>query len=131
MGGIDPFSDMFASADDLLGGSRPGAVKDLEEVDHAYPATDHTGTELHHDEAEVTPIAPDVPGDPNAAWLADLYAQFIDEPEAAAAAAANGSGKKRRRGEPNPVDVAFRSAEQDAEEKVSTLKRLMGALRKL
>jgi len=48
-----------------------------------------------------------------------------------AAAAANGAGKKRRRGEPNPVDVAFRTEEQDDEAKVSTLKRLMGALRKL
>ena len=60
----------------------------------------------------------------NAVWLADLYSQFIDEPEA------NG-GKKRRRGEPNPVDVAFKAAEQDGEAKVSTLKRLMGALKKL
>ena len=34
-------------------------------------------------------------------------------------------------GEPNPVDVAFKSAEQDSEAKVSTLKRLMGALKKL
>ncbi len=29
------------------------------------------------------------------------------------------------------MDVAFKAAEQDGEAKVSTLKRLMGALRKL
>ena len=64
------------------------------------------------------------PKDPNAAWLADLYAQFIDDPD--------GTGKaKKRRNEPNPVDVAFKSDEQDAEAKVGTLKRLLGALKKL
>ena len=136
--GIDPFSDMFASATDLLGGSAPASpIHDLDAVDHDHPGSESDplqapGVELHHADVETTPITDDRPGDPNAAWLEDLYAQFIDEPEAAAAAAANGgSGKKRRRGEPNPVDVAFRTAEQDAEEKVSTLKRLMGALRKL
>lgn len=136
---IDPFSDMFASAADLLGGSpSTAAVDDLQEVDHARPDGesyadvfgDH-GTDIHHDDLDAEePAAEEArPGDPNAAWLEDLYAQFIDEPEAAAAAA-NGT-KKRRRGEPNPVDVAFRTEEQDAEAKVSTLKRLMGALRKL
>ena len=105
----------FVSATDLVGGAPP---------DHDPEA------ELHHDDAEGTPVDQERPADPNAAWLADLYAQFIDEPEAAAAGA-NGTAKKRRRGEPNPVDVAFRSDEQDAETKVSTLKRLMGALRKL
>ena len=86
------------------------------ELAHAAPvAADDGATSL--DDAR--------PSDPNAAWLADLYSQFIDEPESA-----NGS-KKRRRGEPNPVDVAFKATEQDGEEKVSTLRRLMGALRKL
>jgi hypothetical protein len=103
----------FASASELLGA----------------PPDHDPGAELHHDDVEAAPVDEDRPSDPNAAWLADLYAQFIDEPEAAAAA--GGSGKKRRRGEPNPVDVAFRSAEVDADTKVSTLKRLMGALRKL
>ena len=103
----------FASASELLGA----------------PADHDPESELHHDDVEAAPVDDDRPSDPNAAWLADLYAQFIDEPEAAAAA--GGTGKKRRRGEPNPVDVAFRTAEQDADTKVSTLKRLMGALRKL
>jgi hypothetical protein len=79
---------------------------------------------LHHDDLAPTSLDDHGPTDPNAVWLADLYSQFIDEPEA------NGN-KKRRRGEPNPVDVAFKAAEQDGEAKVSTLKRLMGALRKL
>ncbi|MBP7631335.1 MAG: DUF4388 domain-containing protein [Acidimicrobiales bacterium] len=136
---IDPFSDMFASAADLLGGtpSNAGAVDDLDEVDHARPdggsyadVFGGHGSDIHHDDLDADEAgAEERTGDPNAAWLEDLYAQFIDEPEAAAAAA-NGT-KKRRRGEPNPVDVAFRTEEQDAEAKVSTLKRLMGALRKL
>jgi hypothetical protein len=84
------------------------------------------GTEpLHHDDLVPTSLDDHGPTDPNAVWLADLYSQFIDEPEA------NSNGKKRRRGEPNPVDVAFKAAEQDGEAKVSTLKRLMGALKKL
>lgn len=101
---------------------------------------------MHHDVGPVTTdaaadpaaevlqpedLAPDTtslddarPTDPNAIWLADLYSQFIDEPE-------NGGKGKRRRGEPNPVDVAFKTDEQDGEAKVSTLKRLMTALKKL
>jgi hypothetical protein len=86
------------------------------EIGHAAPAIDETPTSLDDER----------PSDPNAAWLADLYSQFIDEPETAA----NGN-KKRRRGEPNPVDVAFKATDQSGEEKVSTLRRLMGALRKL
>lgn len=97
---IDPFADPAPTA----------------EIGHAAPALDDTPTALDDER----------PSDPNAAWLADLYSQFIDEPETAA----NGA-KKRRRGEPNPVDVAFKSTEQAGEEKVSTLRRLMGALRKL
>ena len=67
------------------------------------------------------------PADPNAAWLADLYAQFIDEPEAWRPAAARRSAAAT----PRPLDVAFKADEQDGEAKVSTLKRLMGALKKL
>ncbi len=82
------------------------------------------GNALHHDGQEATSLDEPRPKDPNAAWLADLYAQFIDDPE-------TNSPKKRRRGEPNPVDVAFKASEQEGEEKVSTLKRLLGALKKL
>lgn len=111
------------------------AAATLTEVDHEQPDDMPTGgwdapkavTEAEAEAAEQsTSLDAGRPSDPNAAWLADLYSQFIDEPEAAA----NGT-KKRRRGEPNPVDVAFRAPEQDGEAKVSTLKRLMGALRKL
>ncbi len=123
---VDPFSDMFASATDLL---ETAAPEPGQEVDDSSSGDD-PATQQHHSELEAESAPVDErPTDPNAAWLEDLYAQFIDEPEAAAAAAA--PTKKRRRGEPNPVDVAFRIEEQSAEEKVSTLKRLMGALRKL
>ncbi len=83
------------------------------------------GGALHHEDMTATPLDNPRPSDPDAAWLADLYSQFIDEPEAAS------NAKKRCRGEPNPVDVAFKAAEQDGEAKASTLKRLMGALKKL
>lgn len=82
------------------------------------------GNALHHDGLAPTSLDEPRPKDPNAAWLADLYAQFIDDD-------ASSGGKKRRRNEPNPVDVAFKSDEQDGAAKVSTLKRLLGALKKL
>lgn len=108
-------------------------------VDHAEPSPpldEHrwdesrlvaNGGALHHENLTATPLDDPRPVDPNAAWLADLYSQFIDEPEVAG----NGAGKKKRRGEPNPVDVAFKTTEQAGDEKISTLKRLMGALKKL
>ncbi len=144
----DAIADALADADVVPAATESAlsAVPDLDPtVEHAGDAegglslrdVDHNswddtrlaveGSALHHDVAPPAPIEEARPTDPNAAWLADLYAQFIDEPEAAAAA----TTKKRRRGEPNPVDVAFKSAEQDDETKVSTLKRLMGALKKL
>ncbi|MEO6988767.1 MAG: hypothetical protein ABI239_08970, partial [Aquihabitans sp.] len=134
----DAIADALADADVVPTASEPSLSAipgGLTDVDHAEPGsagrpddgTDpSTGQALHHEEPEATPLEDARPTDPNAAWLADLYSQFIDEPEAAA----NGA-KKRRRGEPNPVDVAFKTAEQDGEAKVSTLKRLMGALKKL
>ncbi|MCU1498357.1 MAG: 12 protein [Acidimicrobiales bacterium] len=142
----DAIADALADADVVVAvPSVPepalSAVPDLQDVDHNLPSPnpspsmDHRwdesrrvadGSALHHEDLAPTSLDDPRPTDPNAAWLADLYSQFIDEPEAAAA-----SGKKRRRGEPNPVDVAFKSDEQDTEAKVSTLKRLMGALKKL
>lgn len=59
--------------------------------------------------------------DPNAEWLENLYAQFIDE-----APADNGKSRKKE-----ALDVAFQSEEQDRTEKVGTLKRLAAALRRL
>ena len=132
----DAIADALADADIVPTAAEPtlSAIPGgLTDVDHAepgasgWPGIDSTSSPSpHHDEPEATPLDDARPTDPNAAWLADLYSQFIDEPEAAA----NGA-KKRRRGEPNPVDVAFKTAEQDGEAKVSTLKRLMGALKKL
>lgn len=129
------FAPGLSAVPDLAAG--PDAVE-LSEVDHDLPVHDLDqnrwdesrlmvdGGALHHEDLAPTSLDRPRPTDPNAAWLADLYSQFIDEPEAAANA-----GRRRRRGEPNPVDVAFKSAEQDSEAKVSTLKRLMGALKKL
>ncbi|MCU1453671.1 MAG: 12 protein [Acidimicrobiales bacterium] len=78
------------------------------------------------------PPAAEPPKNANAAWLEDLYAQFIDEPEAPNSTGnGNGGGRKRRKNEPNPVDIAFKAEEQDGEAKVSTLRRLMSALKKL
>jgi len=115
---------------------------DLSAVDHDLPnlgnAEDDAswdesrrvadGNALHHDSLEPASLDDPRPADPNAAWLADLYAQFIDEPEVAAA---NGNGKKKRRGDTQVLDVAFKADEQEGEAKVSTLKRLMGALKKI
>lgn len=61
--------------------------------------------------------------DPNAAWLENLYAQFIDD-----APEAGGKDKSRKK---EALDVAFQAPEQAATEKVGTLKRLAAALRRL
>lgn len=61
--------------------------------------------------------------DPNAAWLENLYAQFIDD----TAEAPNGKNKKKV----EALDVAFQAPEQGDTEKVGTLKRLAAALRRL
>lgn len=60
--------------------------------------------------------------DPNAAWLENLYAQFIDD------SAEPTSGKARKK---EALDVAFQAPEQADTEKVGTLKRLAAALRRL
>ena len=114
-----------------------GAVADLSEVDHDLPADDHSwdesrriadGNALHHDALEPTSLDEPRPADPNAAWLADLYAQFIDEPDPGGA---GGGGKKKKRGDTQVLDVAFKADEVEGEAKVSTLKRLMSALKKI
>lgn len=61
--------------------------------------------------------------DPNAAWLENLYAQFIDD-----APESNGKDKNRKK---EALDVAFQAPEQAETEKVGTLKRLAAALRRL
>lgn len=58
---------------------------------------------------------------PNTEWLESLYAQFIDEPAAPPA-------KKRKK---EALDVAFQADEQDEVAKTGTLKRLLGALRRV
>lgn len=107
----------------------------LEEVDHDLPADEGSwdekrrvadGNALHHDDLAPTSLDEPRPADPNAAWLADLYAQFIDDPELT-----GGGGKKKKKGDTQALDVAFKAEEVDAEAKVSTLKRLMGALKKI
>ena len=124
----DALAEPTAEADGSL-----AAVPDLAPAPEVADTGEHAWDEsrrveaadpLHHGDIEPTSLDEARPADPNAAWLADLYSQFIDEPD--------GSGsKKKRKGEPNPVDVAFKTAEVEGEAKVSTLKRLMGALKKL
>ncbi len=114
-----------------------GAVADLAEVDHDLPTDEGSwdesrriadGNALHHDAIEPTSLDEPRPADPNAAWLADLYAQFIDDPELTAG---GGGGKKKKKGDTQALDVAFKASEVEGEAKVSTLKRLMGALKKI
>lgn len=115
-------SDGIARADERVADARPVESKDRDGAwDESRRVAD--GNALHHDGLEPTSFDEPRPKDPNAAWLANLYAQFIEDDTT--------GGKKRRRNEPNPVDVAFRSDEQDGAAKVSTLKRLLGALKKL
>jgi hypothetical protein len=57
---------------------------------------------------------------PNAAWLENLYSQYMDEPELPA---------KRRKKE--MLDVAFGAEEQEAPVKLPTLRRLLDAIKKL
>jgi len=84
--------------------------------------------ELHHDDealaaATAEPVEETEPQDPNAAWLENLYAQFIDE------AAAEGKDGKARKKE--ALDVAFQAPEHGDNEKAGTLRRLVDALRRL
>lgn len=65
-------------------------------------------------------IDPDL--DPNAAWLENLYAQFIDD---------DGAGENNKFRKREALDIAFQAPEQDNSEKVGTLKRLAAALRRL
>jgi hypothetical protein len=141
-------ADALAGADPATSPAALTVAPDIDAEDEATPGPDRSSAayvddgmdehrwdesrrvagddSLHHDGVVPTSLDEPRPKDPNAAWLADLYAQFIDEGDPAAAGV-----KKRRRGEPNPVDVAFKTDEQDGEAKVSTLKRLLGALKKL
>ncbi|MCU1370530.1 MAG: hypothetical protein JWO77_1724 [Ilumatobacteraceae bacterium] len=116
-----------------------GAVPDLAEVDHTAPTAEGSwdesrrvadGNALHHDAIEPESLDEPRPADPNAAWLADLYAQFIDDPELSGGGASS-SGKKKKRGDTQVLDVAFKADEVEGEAKVSTLKRLMSALKKI
>ena len=117
-----------------------GAVPDLTEVDHDLPNDENSwdesrrvadGNALHHDAIQPTSLDEPRPADPNAAWLADLYAQFIDDPEVGGGGGSGGGGKKKRRGDTQVLDVAFKADEVEGEAKVSTLKRLMSALKKI
>jgi hypothetical protein len=116
------------------------AVPNLVEIEHEAPSEEHSwdesrrvadGNALHHDPLEPTSLDDPRPADPNAAWLADLYAQFIDDPEVAGAGASGSGGKKKKKGDTQVLDVAFKADEVEGEAKVSTLKRLMSALKKI
>lgn len=81
---------------------------------------DPTAEVRERQDAAVASVA-DEATNANAAWLEDLYAQFIDEPSVE-----NGKARKKE-----ALDVAFQAEEQDRTEKVGTLKRLAAALRRL
>ena len=129
---------LLASGATLLRSRSPAGGVDLPAVgSHELPLDEGSwdekrrvadGNALHHEEIEPTSLEEPRPADPNAAWLADLYAQFIDDPEIGGA----GTGKKKKgRGDTQALDVAFKAEEVDGEARVSTLKRLMGALKKI
>lgn len=120
---------------------RRTAVREADRPTHA-PASDLSGdlgpglagiTGFHdanagilgrHDDALSAATSDDAAAmDPNAAWLENLYAQFIDDTAEAP------SGKNKKKVE--ALDVAFQAPEQGDTEKVGTLKRLAAALRRL
>lgn len=77
--------------------------------------------EVHRESsARAEAMEPEAQLDPNAAWLEDLYAQFIDE--------SADTGKTRKK---EVLDVAFQAPEQGDGEKAGTLRRLVDALRRL
>jgi hypothetical protein len=132
----DPLTDHIGDAiADALADSEPSATATIVEVTDAEP-TEETDAgwdglrrvegddHLHHDAVAPTSLDEPKAADPNAAWLADLYAQFIDDPEV------NSNGKKRKK-DTQALDVAFKAEEVEGEAKVSTLKRLIGALKKI
>ena len=81
------------------------------------------GVASRHDDALEAATSADPGMDPNAAWLENLYAQFIDDTEEVP------TGRNKKKVE--ALDVAFQAPEQGDTEKVGTLKRLAAALRRL
>ncbi|HEU5153077.1 MAG TPA: DUF4388 domain-containing protein [Iamia sp.] len=106
-----------APASDLGGDLAPG----LAGITGFHDPT--AGVASRHDEALSAATSDDPGMDPNAAWLENLYAQFIDDPDEAS------NGKRSKKVE--ALDVAFQAPEQGDTEKVGTLKRLAAALRRL
>lgn len=82
---------------------------------------DPVGPTGHEDAVLAEAIAEEESGDPNAAWLESLYAQFIDD-------TVETGGKKKKK---EALDVAFQADEQADTEKVGTLRRLVDALRRV
>jgi hypothetical protein len=116
----DPVDDEDATGADLA--DDPEATDNDASWDAARRLDD--GDQLHHEAVMPTSLDEPRPADPNAAWLADLYAQFIDDPEM-------GGAKKSKKKDTQALDVAFKTGEIEGAAKVSTLKRLMGALKKI
>jgi hypothetical protein len=106
-----------APSSDLGGGLAPG----LAGITGFHDPTAEVASRNHDDALSAATGDPAL--DPNAAWLENLYAQFIDDPEEAP------TGKNKKKVE--ALDVAFQAPEQADTEKVGTLKRLAAALRRL
>lgn len=79
-------------------------------------------SQLHRDDQALADATSGPALDDNAAWLENLYAQFIDASDEPP------SSKSRKK---EALDVAFQSDEQGEGEKTGTLRRLVDALRRL
>jgi hypothetical protein len=106
-----------APSSDLGVGLAPG----LAGITGFHDPTAEVASRNHDDALSAATSDPGL--DPNAAWLENLYAQFIDETEEVP------TGKNKKKVE--ALDVAFQAPEQADTEKVGTLKRLAAALRRL
>ncbi|HEV7720854.1 MAG TPA: DUF4388 domain-containing protein [Iamia sp.] len=108
---------IHAPSSDLSGDLAPGLAGITGFHDPTAPIASR------HDDDLFAATSADTTQDPNAAWLENLYAQFIDD------SAEVPTGKKAKKIE--ALDVAFQADEQGDTEKVGTLKRLAAALRRL
>lgn len=118
-------SDQPAAAVDAIAPGPPPAASSTAELPHRDPAADHTAGPVPASSSapDVAPEADAEEVNPNTSGLEDLYAQFIDESDL--------SGKRRPRNDLNPVEIAFSTQEPEKDVKVSTLRRLLGALKNL
>ncbi len=125
-----PFEHTDAEMDAAFGETDYEAMARWADGDVSGPdggATESAGGTTLVEEQAPEEQEPEEPQDPNAVWLQNLYAKYIDDPEMSHAL----NGTKPKKGDPSAHQVAFGAQEQSGEEKIGTLKRLMGALKRL